>query len=115
MKMRYFLICAVMALFVVSCATTALMLPQIEKKWLGFLKPGETPREEVLLRLGVPTSKFEGERILTYRMNFEEGRGLVPAGSPLRGPHVITLPGAYHLILVFDEKALLTKYKLLKP
>ena len=114
MKVKNFLISAVMALSMVACATVV-PLSQIEENWLSFLKPGETRRVDVLSRLGVPTSQFEGERILTYRMNFVKGRGLVPAGSPLRGPHVITLPGAYHLILVFDEKALLTKYKLLKP
>ena len=113
MKVKNFLISAVLALSMVACATVA-PLSQIEENWLSFLKLGKTRRVDVLFRLGVPTSQFEGERILTYRMNFVKGRGLVPAPR-FRTPGKVTLPGNYHLILVFDEKALLTKYKLLKP
>jgi hypothetical protein len=41
---------------------------EIQQRWLGFLKTGESTREEILLKLGHPSGQFENGRILSYRM-----------------------------------------------
>lgn len=88
-------------------------IAELEDQWLGFLNPGETSREDILLTLGVPTSSFEDDRIVGYRLDLVEGRGFVPVDTALRGPHVLGLPGEFDLILVFDENAILMQHKLI--
>jgi len=44
----------------------------INKSELAFLRVGETTREEIVFRLGIPVARFEGDRILIYQVKFED-------------------------------------------
>ena len=39
---------------------------------LALLEDGKTTKEDILLKFGIPSSQFEGERILTYRLRFNQ-------------------------------------------
>ena len=75
---------------------------EAERKYLDYLKAGQTTREEVISRLGAPAAVFENERILTYWLRLTAERGFVNSG------------GTYGLTLVFDRTGRLEKHKLLK-
>ncbi len=75
---------------------------EAERKYLDYLKVGQTTREEVISRLGAPAAVFENERILTYWLRLTAERGFVNSGE------------AYGLTLVFDRTGRLEKHKLLK-
>ena len=75
---------------------------EAERKYLDYLKVGQTTREEVISRLGAPAAVFENERILTYWLRLTAERGFVNSGE------------AYGLTLVFDRAGRLEKHKLLK-
>ena len=77
----------------------------IQQKWLPFIEDGKTTKEEVLLKLGMPSGQFEGERIFTYQMTFSEKEGFSVAGQRMF---------EYNLVLVFKERNILQKHRLLK-
>lgn len=56
-----------------------------------FLRDGATRRDEVLVRLGIPHSTFEGNRIIGYYLSLRE-----------------------ELILIFDEGGILRRHAFLK-
>ena len=78
---------------------------EAERKYLDYLKVGQTTREEVISRLGAPAAVFENERILTYRLALITERGFVNSYQ---------YGGSYGLTVVFDRSGRLEKYKLLK-
>ncbi len=78
---------------------------EAERKYLDYLKVGQTTREEVISRFGAPAAVFENERILTYRLGLTTERGFVNSYRSW---------GAYGLTVVFDRSGRLEKYKLLK-
>ena len=87
-----------------GCATPkAPSLADVESKHLGFLELGNTTREDILVRLGTPSSVFENERILTYRLR------LGPKGTFVNSPFAHY---PYGLTVVFDRDGRLSKYKL---
>jgi len=52
-----------------GCATAVAQLePQLVNERLPFVQDGKTSKEEVLRSLGEPDYRFEGGRILTYKM-----------------------------------------------
>ena len=72
----------------------------------SFIKDGQTTREEMLLKLGVPSRQFEAGRILAWRVRTAE-EGLVTVsdypGSPdLRYNAWPATSRGYDLIVVFD-------------
>ena len=79
---------------------------------LDFLVYGQTARAEVLLKLGIPSNKFEAEKILTFRLGF------VPKTSAYYVVEGRTDPSGwpnwtfarYSLVLVFDENGVLRKH-----
>ena len=83
---------------------------------LDFLADGKTTREEIVLKLGQPSGKFERENIVTYRLGFEpkiHGYYLVereaqPDGWPT------WLRAKYSLVLVFDDAGVLRKHSLVE-
>lgn len=80
---------------------------EAEKDLLGFLQQGLTKRQEVTESLGEPTYSFEDGRILAYRLAYSSERKLVTL------PYLQHFVMAdYELILVFDDRARLSKYKL---
>jgi hypothetical protein len=72
---------ALLALTVLAgCSTpkagSALVHPSdFVRQRYSFIADGQTTREEVLLRLGIPSAKFEGERILTYQLVMDKSGG----------------------------------------
>ncbi|MHC1698752.1 MAG: hypothetical protein AB9919_11975 [Geobacteraceae bacterium] len=100
-------IIALCALFMLcSCAS----LPPVyaDKDLLNFLTSG-TSKEAVLLKLGEPSSSFEQGRVLTYRIGADDEKGYFLLDRQVRWENA-----KYSLVLVFDEKGLLTKHALVQ-
>ena len=101
------------ALTLVGCATVPL---RGRADLLDFLADGKTTREEVVLKLGQPSGRFERENIITYRLGYEpknNGYYLVereaqPDGWPT------WLRAKYSLVLVFDDKGVLRQHSLVE-
>jgi hypothetical protein len=80
------------------------------------LEPGKTKREDILLAMGPPSAKFEGERIFSYRLQREgEKLAVVPPIPDRYQPEYSTWANASHnVILVFDAASVLSKVSLLR-
>ncbi len=51
--------------------------PYVRQRWLPYIADGKTERNEIIQRLGEPTSGFQSGRILGYRLILiEEGRDI---------------------------------------
>ncbi|MDH5536038.1 MAG: hypothetical protein OEZ08_10780 [Betaproteobacteria bacterium] len=101
---RTFLLVALVAALA-GCAST----PPIGKKdLLTFLHDGKTTREDVMLHLAEPSAIFEGGRIITYRLDEDEG-GYTIAGARTQGWCC-----KYSLVLSFDEKGVLRRHSLVR-
>lgn len=108
------LLLAFSALFLAGCVTPAPLKGRADL--LAFLADGRTPRQEVLLALGQPSGRFEGERILTYRLAYEprnQGywvveREVQPTGWPT------WYVAKYSLVLVFDASGILQRHSLVE-
>lgn len=87
-----------------GCATA----PIGKRDLLDFLQDGKTTREEVFVHLAEPSATFEGERILTYRLEEDEG------GYSLLGARSQNWSGKYSLVLVFDENGVLRRHSLVR-
>jgi hypothetical protein len=96
---------ALACLLLAACSTA----PIGHKDLLDFLNDGVTRRDDVYLKLGEPSARFEDLRILTYRIGKDDG-GYFPAGGP-RGDWS-GLP--YSLVLVFDSSGILTRHALVE-
>lgn len=103
--------------FIAACFCGALLscapmptVEELDQQYFGEFESGRTSRADVIMQWGLPTATFENDRILTYRMAIFRGGelGVVPRLGERVYRH------AYHLVLVFDEKGLLTRYKLLR-
>ena len=112
-----------------GCATVVAPLePQLVSERLPFVHNGKTSKEEILRSLGEPDYRFEGGRILTYKMCHEPVPKWFPWGnfplSPPNGEPLLThekgeaLPGAVGclpertntLILVFGPNDLVERH-----
>jgi hypothetical protein len=107
-----------------GCGPKTLTVDELRLGPLSYLQEGKTTREEVLLKLGVPSADFEAGRILTYRIaqNAQGGITARPrqGGVSLQHPRPLendvpqdALLADYSLVLVFDDKGLLKKQSLL--
>ncbi len=111
----------VMASLLVACATQTVKpvapasLPEI--RVLSFLRDDETTREQVLLRLGVPTAQLEGDRILMYQLNTDaKGRWYLSAPEWDSAEGMRTWrTGTSSLVLVFDDSGVLRRHSLVVP
>jgi hypothetical protein len=102
-----FVLSGCLFLFVLAgCATTNHVY---NKDLLSFLEDGKTSRDEVLLKLGNPSSKFEGERIFTYKIGGDKEKGYRVLYPCPRWEGV-----GYSMILVFDENSILSKHSLIQ-
>ena len=85
---------------------------------LALLEDGKTTKEDILLKFGIPSSQFEGERILTYRLRFnqKENRFEVVSREVDRRDLRFTdwIQTEYNLVLVFDERHILQKHSMLR-
>lgn len=81
---------------------------------LSFLVDGATTREQVVLKLGIPSAQVEGEKILMYQLKVDEkGNWHLVAprwntGTGLRAWN----PGTASLVLVFGNDGVLRKHNL---
>ena len=100
-------IIALCALFML-CSCTSLPPVYADKDLFNFLTPG-TSREAVLLKLGEPSASFEHGSILTYRVGADDEKGYFLLDRKVRWDNT-----KYSLVLVFDEKGLLTKHTLVQ-
>ncbi len=100
-----------------SCAPTQQIVnKETEAKWLSYLEDGRTAKQQVLLRLGLPSAQFEGEKILTYRMKLSKKEGLVVVSreSDAKNPWLSQWVRAeYSLVLIFDDQHVLKRHSLL--
>ena len=106
--------------FMAGCATAPAPVSQGKPDLLDFLEDGKTTKEEVLLELGQPSGRFEGENILTYRLGGEEksqGYFLIrreyPNRSALKGWSGWRV-AKYSLVLVFDPQNILREHSLVQ-
>jgi len=72
-----------------GCATVVAQLePQLVSERIPFVQDGKTSKEEVLRSLGEPDNRYEGGRILTYKMCSVPGPKWFPWGNyPLSPPN----------------------------
>ena len=81
--------------FLYACANTGGLDPSAFENEVSalktFLRDGATRRDEVLVRLGIPHSTFEGNRIIGYYLNSRN-----------------------ELILIFDRRGILEHHRFLK-
>jgi outer membrane protein assembly factor BamE (lipoprotein component of BamABCDE complex) len=103
-----------------GCAETRLhtMDDSMMQQQLAPLEDGKTTKQEILLKFGIPSAQFEGERIFTYRLRFnqEANRFEVAAREVDRRDPRFAQWGwtEYNLVLVFDEKHILQKHSMLR-
>ena len=70
----------IMSLLLMACAAEVLneslvSEPYVRERWLSYLEDGKTKRDEIIRRLGEPTSSYQDNRILGYRLLLiEDGR-----------------------------------------
>jgi hypothetical protein len=81
---------------------------------LDFLKDDLTTREEVLLKLGLPSAQFEGERILTYQFYLDSFQVLHPVAPQIMGNAGLRswAGNVSSLVLVFNNDGVLKKHNL---
>lgn len=78
---------------------------------LSFLVAGRTPRQEILLRLGAPTGRFENDRIFTYDfVRDQSGEWRRVGGTTFADWRFQVLPGTCSLVLVFREDGVLERH-----
>jgi len=107
-----------LSLILTGCAAheTQTVSSEITKQtWLSFLRDGKTPKAEALSRLGNPSAQFEGNRILTYRLD-SRYKVVVPDYTVLAdGGRLSGWEGAqYSLVLVFDSDKILQRHSLVR-
>ena len=100
------LVLVLMGWLMIGCTTT---IPGASPNLLAFLHPGETTRQEVVLKLGQPSGTFEQDRILTYRLgeDGQQGYFIVTPKSLMPWSQV-----RHSLVLVFDARGVLEKQSL---
>lgn len=106
--------CAVvLSVFLAGCASTPL---KGQPDLLNFVADGKTSKEEALLKLGAPSAKFSGERILTYRLGLEpKNHGYYVVGRMSADSGWTSWAGVkYSLVLVFDDAGVLQKHSLVE-
>lgn len=87
-----------------ACATHIAPLDAgIVREKIGFLKIGETNRQEVFDRLGVPVNIYENGLIVTYTMNEKDFN-----------PDVKYSMNVYTLVLVFRPDHVLEKFSMVR-
>lgn len=109
--------CLALVLAAAACSH-AQPLPATAAREAVSVEDGKTTAEEVLLEYGIPTARFDGDRIFTYRLVSMNDGTMVPIsrhtanGDPRLGTwregHIV------NLVLVFDEHHVLTRHSLVR-
>jgi len=120
MSRRSAVIGLLLILLLSGCAETKLQTvdDSILQQQLALLEDGKTTKEDILIKFGIPSSQFEGERILTYRLRFNQKENrfeVVSVEVDRRDPRFREwLQTEYNLVLVFDEKHILQRHSMLR-
>jgi hypothetical protein len=116
MKTKVLLLIGLVATLVLAgCATKPTPLKG-RADLLSFLADGVTTRQEVIVRLGQPSARFEGEKILTYRLGYEpknSGYYVVDRETNPAGWSAWKL-ARYSLVLVFDPVGVLKEHSVVE-
>ena len=103
-----------------GCAETKLQTldDSVLQQQLALLEDGKTTKQDILLKFGIPSSQFEGERIFTYRLRFNQNENrfeVISREVDRRDPRFAEwVQTEYNLVLVFDEKHILQKHSMLR-
>jgi hypothetical protein len=103
-----------------GCAETRLQTldDSMVQQQLGLLEDGKTTKQDILLKFGIPSAQFEGEKILTYRLRFNQKENrfeVISREVDRRDPRFAEwMQTEYNLVLVFDEKHILQKHSMLR-
>ena len=104
---------------VTGCATTPHVQPAdpqllFKSELLAFIQDGVTTREEVVVKLGIPSAQFEGEKILMYQLRADQ-----TGKWHLIAPQINTSTGfrawregTVSLVLVFGGHGVLRRHSL---
>lgn len=103
-----------------GCAETKLQTldDSVLQQQLALLEDGKTTKQDILLKFGIPSCQFEGERILTYRLRFNQKENrfeVISREVDRRDPRFAEwMQTEYNLVLVFDDKHVLQKHSMLR-
>lgn len=115
-KSILFALCLFSFSIVQGCAPGITNKPELLHQRLGFLEYGKTTEEEVLVRMGEPANRYEGGKVLTYRLLEDTRDRFHPPSNETSTPEkpFSFKPETYYLILVFDENKILRRQALLQ-
>lgn len=103
-----------------GCAETKLQTldDSVLQQQLALLEDGKITKQDILLKFGIPSCQFEGERILTYRLRFNQKENRFEVISRevdrLDPRFAEWMQTEYNLVLVFDDKHVLKKHSMLR-
>jgi hypothetical protein len=84
----------------------------ITKETIDSFEPGKTTRADILLRLGNPAERLEGDRLFTY--TWEEVQAYIIYAVPYVTGGVAPLFAPYHLCLEFSPENRLKRVQVIK-
>lgn len=96
-----------------GCATPQSPPPTV---LLDFITDGQTTKQEIIVKLGEPSGRFESEKILTYRLRAapkSDGYYVVQRETTTSGLPTWSLAN-FSLVLVFDDANVLRQHSLVK-
>jgi len=114
----YILLAVPLVFLATGCATPKIQTadPQLlfKSDLLSFVQDGITTREEVILKLGIPSAQIEGEKILLYQLRADQdGKWhlVAPLWNASTGLRTWR-EGTCSLVLVFGGNGILQKHSL---
>jgi hypothetical protein len=120
LQARFIFSSLALIIVVTSCATPHIQTADTQLLFksdlLGFIQDGITTREEVALKLGIPSAQFEGEKILMYQLRLDRA-GKWHLVSPQISEYTgfrEWKEGTYSLVLVFGGDGVLQKHSLVE-
>lgn len=107
-----------LSLWIAGCATAPPAPPAGRADLLDFLADGRTTKIETLSQLGEPSGKFDGEKILTYRLGGDREKSgyVVKERQVFQSQHGWPdwVGTKYSLVLIYDEQGILRKHSLVE-
>ena len=99
-----------------GCAPGITNQPELLRGELDFLQVGKTTEQEVIAKLGEPTNRYEGGKVLTYRLHEDTRHRFHPPSNETSTPEepFSLKPELFYLVLVFDENKILERNALLQ-
>jgi hypothetical protein len=120
LQARFIFSSLALIIIVASCATPHLQTTDTQLLFksdlFGFIQDGITTREEVALKLGIPSAQFEGEKILMYQLRLDRA-GKWHLVSPQISEYTCFREwreGTCSLVLVFGGDGVLQKHSLVE-